>query len=373
MAKVVIFQPYLPAYRVSLFDALATRLREAGHEFLLITGRPTGAQRARRDEAHLRQGLQLSLPSWQRTVAGMQLRWIGGRRAWHDADVLVVELAAGSLDSWCALLSKAGRRVAVWGHVGDYVADQKRITSLLKRLQAQLADHVFAYTASGGRTAQSYGVPAKQVTVLRNTVDVEALRSEVRLARQIPTTEVRQRLDVGEGPVFATIGGLDDAKRIDLIAEVLDLLWIAKSRIQLVVGGSGAHAHLLQHAVDRGQVRMLGNVDDRGKALVARVAVALLNPGRVGLIAVESMAMAVPILTTTPFPHAPEFEYLRPGIDVVTVDPTANALATAMTHLVADPGRRRQLVDAIEARMDEYLLPDMVRRMFDGIIEMVDA
>jgi hypothetical protein len=36
----------------------------------------------------------------------------------------------------------------------------------------------------------------------------------------------------------------------------------------------------------------------------------ILNPGRVGLISVDSLTMGVPIVTTTYKYHAPEFEYL---------------------------------------------------------------
>jgi glycosyltransferase involved in cell wall biosynthesis len=208
--------------------------------------------------------------------------------------------------------------------------------------------------------------------VLENTVDVEGLRAEVLLAHRLSSTEVRRRLRVGTAPVFATIGGLDDAKRVDLIAGALDVLWARDSPFQLVVGGSGVQAGLLERAERRGQVRMLGSVDAEGKALIARVATALLNPGRVGLIAVESMAMSVPIITTVPFPHAPEFEYLRLGIDSIGVEPTAEALADAMIELATNQERHSHMVEQIAARADDHLLSDMVQRMFEGIMQLVD-
>ena len=61
---------------------------------------------------------------------------------------------------------------------------------------------------------------------------------------------------------------------------------------------------------------MLGYIGPAEKAMIARVSGGLLNPGRIGLLAVESLALNIPILATTWHYHGPEYEYLTLGRDV---------------------------------------------------------
>jgi hypothetical protein len=100
------------------------------------------------------------------------------------------------------------------------------------------------------------------------------------------------------------------------MVRVLDLLWEIDPQIRLLVGGRGNQEHLLNPAVKRGQVVMLGSVGPEQKALIFRVSQALLCPGRIGLIAVESLAVGLPILSTDWDLHAPEVDYLTSGKDI---------------------------------------------------------
>lgn len=357
---------------MAFFEALAQRIQAAGHEFVLVSGQPSGEQSARRDEAELSFATHITLPTRSRTVAGIQLRYLGAQNVWRDADVVVVELAAGSLDTWRALFPGRDKKVAVWGHVGGYVKRDGRAARLLKQWQVRRADHVFAYTASGAETALAFGASASRVTALGNTLDTASLRRDVLSAQQVSSEQARRELHVGNGPIFATIGGLDSTKRIDMIADSLDRLWSEGSPVQLLVGGAGSQSALLDRAAARGQVQMLGYVGNHEKALMSRVAIALVNPGRVGLIAVESMAMELPILTTTPFAHGPEYEYLRPGIDAIEVRPSAQALADSISDIAQDAELRGRLTRAIGSRVGEYPMSHMVQNMYEGLIALLE-
>ena len=109
---------------------------------------------------------------------------------------------------------------------------------------------------------------------------------------------------------------MDSSKRIDFLAETLEHLWEADRDIKLVVAGEGDHKRLLEPARGRGQVITLGYSGPRDKAMIMRVAQALINPGRIGLVAVDALAVGIPILTTDWNFHAPEYDYLEPGRDV---------------------------------------------------------
>jgi glycosyltransferase involved in cell wall biosynthesis len=365
MARIVIIQPYVPAYREPFFDALSKHLAERNHVLTIVSGLPTGGSRERRDSVNLASVTHRVVPIRRLRLGPFELRLGPLRSSWSDADVVIVELAAGSISSYRALVSRTP--TGVWGHVGSYVSRDSAATRALRRWQVRRAQHVLAYTEQGAATARRYGALPANVTALGNTVDTRELRVELQRARRETGEKVRQDLGAPSGPLFAMIGGLDSSKRIDLFEALLEQLWDAGSPIRFLVGGRGGEEHRLHRARDREQVVLLGHVDDRIKARMARVSLGLINPGRVGLIAVESLALGLPIITTESNFHAPEFDYLTAGQDVVVVHPSAEALRFALELLVQDPLAQAALARAAELRADEHSLERMVDQMGGAI------
>jgi glycosyltransferase involved in cell wall biosynthesis len=138
-----------------------------------------------------------------------------------------------------------------------------------------------------------------------------------------------------------------------------------------VVAGRGHLEHLLDPAVARKQVHSIGYAGDREKALMARICMGIFNPGRVGLIAPESFALGLPIVTADSAFHAPEFEYLRPGLDSLVTEASPEALAAALDELVARPEEAGRLARAAESRFSEYRLEDMVDRMQQSVEQLL--
>lgn len=371
MARVVIMQPYVPTYRAPFFAALGARLAEQGHELVIASGEPTGAQAKRGDVAHIQGVRQRTMRARTVRIGNAQIRLVDGRSAWKDADVVVAELAAGASATYGVLLQRK-RSVGVWGHVEAFTAPDTRLTRSLRRWQARKASHVLAYTDVGADVARGWGVDPDRVTALHNTVDVSALSEAVRRVAAEDPMKVRDRLGLGRGPVFAMIGGLDASKRVDLVVEALDLLSRSRPDIQLAVGGRGELEPAFHAAVARGQVRLLGYVGDGVKAEIARVATALLNPGRVGLIAVESMAMRLPIITSFGARHGPEYEYLTPGTDSVACPPDAQALASAMIELADKPELAAQLASEAGKKASAFSLQHMVDQYTVALDSLMD-
>ena len=132
---------------------------------------------------------------------------------------------------------------------------------------------------------------------------------------------------IASGRLFAYLGGLDGSKRVDFLAATLDELHERGSDVHLMVGGAGKESFLLQEARDRGQVSALGYVQGSAKAAVLKSSIGIVNPGRVGLLAVDALVAGRPILTTDWKYHAPEIEYLEPGKSLFTSIDTAPAFA----------------------------------------------
>lgn len=369
MAQIVIVQPYVPAYRAALFSELGRRLRSSGHELVIVSGEPDLEQRERQDGVELSDVRHSIVKTKSVKLGPVTIRSGPAPSAWATADAVVVELAAGAIYSYRALLGSTP--TGVWGHVGSYVNRDSYASRALRSWQVRRADAVLAYTPSGGDTAVAFGADPATVSVLGNTSDTRALRRAVLAVREQSEEDARAEIGMSDGPHFAVIGGLDASKRVDLLASTLDVLWKRKSPARFVVAGRGHLEHLLDPAVERKQVHSIGYAGDREKALMARLCISIFNPGRVGLIAPESFALGLPIVTADSAFHAPEFEYLRPGVDSIVTDDSPEALAAALDGLVARPDEAGQLARAAESRFGEYKLEDMVDRMQRSIEQLL--
>lgn len=220
--------------------------------------------------------------------------------------------------------------VGIWGHIASYTSPPHPLDAALERWQLRHADHVFAYTPSGANLAHEWGADSEKITAVHNTIDSEVLRSDIEGISDQQAREWRGVQSIPDKPFFALVGGLDESKKIKLLSDALDYLWLNGHPVHLVVGGSGVDATMLEKAVNRGQVTMLGRVGGLNKAHLLRGCIAIVNPGRVGLIAVDALTANRPILTTRWRYHAPEIEYLSEQDSVWYSDDDAQSFANLM-------------------------------------------
>jgi hypothetical protein len=97
---------------------------------------------------------------------------------------------------------------------------------------------------------------------------------------------------------------------------------------------------------------------------MAKSSVALLNPGRVGLVAVESLVLSLPIVTTEwPF-HAPEIDYLTEGHNLFFSNPTAESFAQSAMEMID-----RTMDD--QRPISPPSLDSMVANFTDGVTKMM--
>jgi glycosyltransferase involved in cell wall biosynthesis len=352
--KVTIFQPYVPRYRVPFFEGLYARLLEHGVSLGVASGRPHGHQALRRDQTT------------------EDHRWMAGdvRRnlpAFVSPGVLVFGLRGISplLNSALTLRATGGPKVAVWGHVKPYVQRGNSADLFVERWQMRMADLIFSYTRGGFDFAVANGIEKSKIVNLNNSLDVtEMLLARRRLTWQEVST-FKELHDIGPSSrCLAFLGGLDDTKRPEFLAASLDYLWNIAPDVKLLVGGEGAQAGILAPAERRRQVIRLGFADSKLKAMMAEVCNAMVMPGRVGLVAVESLAMGLPVLTTEWAYHAPEVEYLQEGMTRFTSPQNDSA---AFARLMAQfAGHRAQ------ATSFEYpTLEQMVDNFSNGVLMML--
>ncbi len=363
--RLLIVQPYIPAYRQPFFERLVSALADDGI-ICRVAGPPAkGPALLRGDEAPIR--------PWTIPVRRSEFRVPGGTVSYTSVtlaarrfDGVIYGLAGTAVENYAGLLMRANRRVGLWGHVKTYVGQANVVDEALEAWQMHRADHVFAYTQEGARHAISRGAPSTKVTAVMNAVDVAGLLGLMNGISDADLAAYMHRRGLRPGKVVGYIGGLDAPKRVDLLVAILDEMWALDPQVRLLLGGAGADLSQVETAVARGQVIPLGHVGGTEKAYVLRSAGVILNPGRIGLLAVETLAAGLPIVTTSAARHAPEHEYLVEGESVWTAPDSDVRSAAQLTLKLLDG-------DACRSAKTSWRYPtldEMVRNFRAGVLAM---
>lgn len=320
-ATVLFVQGYVPKYRQALFEGLRLDLATDGVDFRVATPNYDDAISMRGDGTTVDGMLRTPGRTWTRSIGFGQVSSYGSAPLLSQFDAVVVPAAASSFDFHWALFGpgRSARKVGAFGHIGAYVKAPNSVDQWIETRMLRRCDRVFAYTLSGGNHAVSVGVPPDSVTVVHNTIDTAELERAVNdvTLSQVDAFKAAEELGRFER-VFGYLGALDYDKGIVELAGILDAFHNTGSNVKVLVAGQGPAQHLLKSAQQRGQVSLLGYADARAKALMAATCESLINPGRIGLVAVDALTMRLPLVTCLGAAHAPEADYLVEGESLFT-------------------------------------------------------
>jgi glycosyltransferase involved in cell wall biosynthesis len=166
------------------------------------------------------------------------------------------------------------------------------------------------------------------------------------------------------------IGGVDSSKDIDFLMEVARLSRELNPRFTLLVVGAGEEASkVIEEEQRSGSVRFLGHRTDHLKTLALATSRLMVIPDSIGLVAVESLAVGLPIVTRDNCSHGPEAAYLRPGVDSLWMSSRATALSFAgeLTNLMGNDSRLDAMRTQCLKRSRDYGMSSMVERFADGV------
>jgi glycosyltransferase involved in cell wall biosynthesis len=356
----VIIQPYVPKYRVPLFEEMQKLLAIQGVTLTIMYGSQLKDRQGVNDGIEFAGGRKL-----RQLYLGFQAKGLVFRLAPLRAftcDLLILEQATKNLESYLLFTIRRvlRKRTCLWGH--GYTIT-KRQSKLQLRLQAWMmvrSHWLFAYTESSASRGIAIGADSRRLTVLNNSID---------------STGLRLALDSCEHPRRQNtwnalyIGALTPDKKIDVLLEIAEKVYSEDARFRLLIGGSGPSEHLLYNPRLGAFVKYLGHLDENGKAKAAAQSEVLLMPGRVGLISVDAFALRLPILTLASSQHAPEFEYLNESNSVIVDSP--DDLARELRKLMLDNDRILSLKRGSSLSMEGLTIQEMANRFATGIGEAI--
>jgi len=367
--RVTIIHPWLPQYRVPFFEAAITELERRDIELTVAHGAPPPDVLDRRD-AH---SADWAVPLRTRTIRirGRALLAHDSSKVVRGRDLVVAEHAIRNVETYrlaaCAGASGAPR-LALWGHGRTYTKSQTSLEQKVKARLTRSAHWFFAYTDGGARSVAAQGFPVERVTVVQNSIDTEHLGNLRAAVTSDRVATIAASLGLTRGRTALSIGALDSSKRLDDLVETGNLVAAQLPGFTLVLAGAGPlEAWVRQQASRYSWLRYVGPVFGREKAELAATADLMMITGRVGLVAVDSFALHLPIVTTRWALHAPEFEYLVDGRNAAVVADSVDVLADRVVELLRDSALVSALTIGCRVAAKQYTLAAMVDRFADGV------
>ena len=357
--RVVFVQKFVPHYRLPFFEAIRAQLAAQDIGFELVYGSPDPFEGSK---------VRMEYPSWGRRVnsrivkiAGRYLYW---QRAWRYIrrhDLVVVEHAAKLLDNY--LLYAASRLGLIhFGYFGHGENFQKKnelgLSRAVKKAMLRNVSHWFAYTEISRQSLLRQGVDDDIITVVNNTL----------AAPGIDAAPVEKLVNH-----FLYIGGLYKDKRLDLMLDAAGQVASKVKDFQLHVVGDGPLRQLVTEAATKHTwLHYHGSLYGADRDAVLARSQAILMPGLVGLVAIDSFHFRCPIITSDAGQHSPEIAYLERDVNAL-IDEShgdAHSFARLILRFIEEPELATRLQAACADSAGQYTIDNMAERFVSGVLQV---
>ncbi|ASJ74540.1 glycosyltransferase family 4 protein [Granulosicoccus antarcticus] len=359
--RVVFVQKFVPHYRLPLFENLREQFAQQGIEFVLIYGPP---------DAYEGSKIRMEYPEWGHRVKSLiiplpgkftrYLYWQGSPFKVRRGDVVIVEHASKLLDNYLlfALQQIGWISMCYFGHGKNFQSHREiGLARKLKQLMVRRVARWFAYTEISRQALLEQEVPDERIVVVNNTLTV---------TRKLEESEVQRHKSR-----FVYIGGLYDDKRLDLIFQSMQNLQAEHPELELVVAGTGPDQAMVESFASKHDwCNYVGSVfgEDRDRLLLS--ASAMVVPGAVGLVAIDSFHYAIPIITTRCDNHGPEVAYLENGDNALILDSKGDveSYTSLLRQFLESAELSEQLREGCRRSANRYTIQDTASKIVDGVL-----
>jgi glycosyltransferase involved in cell wall biosynthesis len=367
MPSVLIIQEHMPAFRVGFYEILRGKLAARGVKLDLIYA------------PNQRNTFVTAEVDWAIKVP---IHWLGGKVGWQPVlghcrgrDLVIVQqetkyLVNPVLQLWRKF---GGPRVAYWGHGKNFQArDPDSRGERVKSFMARHVDWWFAYNRLSAEAVRATGFPAERITEVMNAIDTRLIRETRANTSPDELAALRKSLLIDSDHVAVYTGGLYPLKRIDFLLEAAMRIRKLVPDFHLIVIGKGPDEGKVRDASNHFPwIHAVGPKNDTEKVPYWMISKLLLMPGGVGLVALDALALGVPMVTTRNRLHGPEIDYLRHERNGWMVDDgdDVQAYADAVAGLLQDHPRLSMLSHNAEEDGAQYSFEKMATNFADGVMQ----
>jgi glycosyltransferase involved in cell wall biosynthesis len=294
-------------------------------------------------------------------------------RVFKECQVLVLEMALHNPTALIFALRnrRLKRKILVfWGHGGYWT---KKVTYFQKKVLWSLvkkADHSMIYTSEGAIRAIESGIFLEDISILRNSVDTRSIIESKKNLSSAEHTAWLKRYGLGTLNFGCAIANFGIEKQLRFLFDALIQIRSQIANFEFIFFGEGPGLDaILSQCEKYPWIKFGGVANQETKAQIALTKAVILNPGRVGLIAVDSIAMGVPIVSRKlEFVHAPEFDYLSHPQTVIVSDDSVSDFTNCAVNLILNSELRDEMSQALVALQPRFSTEIMAINFHNGIL-----
>ena len=342
MKIVRILHPWMPQYRVKFFNEIINLGKLSNIRYEIYSGSAPQDSANRSDEV-IYSEFHEKLDSFNLSLFGRELIYYLRPKVWQDSDLVIYEHALRNLNAFIDLIILRKRNVALWGHGRTYTKKKNTFEIFLQRVLIRKSMHYFAYTLQGAKHVKKVSRDKARVTEVLNSTDT------LKLTNQISSIKNQNRIQkypkkIETKLICVFIGALDKSKNLSFLLDSAEIISYHIPNFELQIYGDGPLRTEIQTTCNKhNYVTYCGRASTEDLAMLSQNAKLILNPGRVGLISVDSLTMGVPIVTTTYKYHAPEFEYLTHDRNCIVTKENIQNYAEIVINTLQDANKLNSL------------------------------
>jgi glycosyltransferase involved in cell wall biosynthesis len=253
-------------------------------------------------------------------------------------------------------------KVYFWGHGGYWTKKNSGLQNKLLWYFVKRVNHFLVYTDGGAARLIKNNYPASQISVLKNSIDSRLIIEKIQSLSSIEHDAWMDSHGLDSSSLGCFIGEIKREKKLDFLIEALITIKSEVSSFQFIFFGYGSGLEeIVKKCKKYSWIKFGGVASELEKAHLSKAGAIILNPGRIGLIAVDSIAMATPLVTCRlQNEHAPEIEYLSHPKTIRITDLDSGKYALEVVSLLNAPRTIKLMTDCLKELQPEYSIEAMV-------------
>jgi L-malate glycosyltransferase len=237
-----------------------------------------------------------------------------------------------------------------------------------KWLYSDKVDWWFAYTEGIKHKVAAKGFPDEKITAVHNSIDTSELIAARNSITRDELQDLKERLGLGSSPVAVFCGSMYREKKIPFLLQACSRIRDTIKDFQILFIGGGPEAfHVQQASASDHWIHYFGPLFGREKVKHLLLADICLNPGAVGLVILDMLALKVPMMTTYSDILSPEIDYLENGRNGIITPESMDAYVKEAIDLLHDSTRLLYLKQGCEESARKYTIENMAMNFAAGV------